>query len=198
MPITDSPVELKVVVAGPVGAGKTTLVSALSDAPPVRTEAQRTEIDPAKPMTTVAMDYGRRHIDDGLTVAFYGTPGQERFEPMWHILSRNAFGVIMLLSAQDSDGPQALGHFLGYYEQLLGDVPTVIGISRVDCRPEAFDPLSARAGDRHPDIPVMPVDPRDPESAVLLVEALLTQIDAHGSNVLDRLQGVSGMQFRVT
>ena len=54
--------ELKIVVAGPMGAGKTTLVGALSDTEVVRTEAASSEAMPGKDTTTVAMDLSLIHI----------------------------------------------------------------------------------------------------------------------------------------
>ena len=189
--------ELKIVVAGPMGAGKTTLVGALSDTEVVRTEAASSEAMPGKDTTTVAMDYGRRCIQEGLEVAFYGTPGQDRFDFMWRILARNAFGVIMMVSADAADAEEELDRFLATYEELLGGVPTVIAVTRVDLAPEAFDRLSASAGACYPTIPVLPIDPRQTDSAVLTVEALLAQVDSEGSEVLDRLHQQDTMTFRV-
>lgn len=190
--------ELKIVVAGPMGAGKTTLVRALSESEVVSTEAASSEAMPGKETTTVAMDYGRRRIDEHMEVAFYGTPGQDRFDFMWRILARNAFGVIMMISADAPGAEDELRRFLATYEELLGGVPTVIAVSRVDLAPEAFDRLSGFAGARYATIPVLPVDPREAESAMLTVEALLAQADAQGSAVLDRLQQQqAGLSFRL-
>ena len=70
--------ELKIVFTGPMGAGKTTAIRAISDAPPVSTEVANTDQAAcAKEMTTVAMDYGQLLLDDGTSVRLYGTPGQD-------------------------------------------------------------------------------------------------------------------------
>lgn len=192
-----SSTELKIVVAGPMGAGKTTLVGALSDSEVVRTEAASSEAMLGKDTTTVAMDYGRRRVQDGVEVAFYGTPGQDRFDFMWQILARNAFGVVMMVSADATDAEAELDRFLATYEELLGSIPTVIAVTRVDLAPEGFDRLSASAGARYPTIPVLPVDPRQADSALLTIEALLAQVESAGSEVLDRLQQQDTMTFRV-
>ena len=76
-------------------------------------------------------------------------------------------------------------------------MPTVIAVTRVDLAPEAFDRLSASAGACYPTIPVLPIDPRQTDSAVLTVEALLAQVDSEGSEVLDRLHQQDTMTFRV-
>ena len=50
--------ENKIIFTGPVGVGKTTAISALSDEPPVQTDASASDMTLVrKGYTTVAMDY---------------------------------------------------------------------------------------------------------------------------------------------
>ena len=73
--------QYKIIFTGPVGAGKTTAIAALSDIAPVSTAAKATDMTrDRKEKTTVAMDYGAMRLEDGGTVHLYGTPGQERFD----------------------------------------------------------------------------------------------------------------------
>ena len=68
----------KVLVAGPVGVGKTTAVQSVSDVPVLTTEAQPTdETRLHKPTTTVAMDFGVVQLNRSQTIHIYGTPGPE-------------------------------------------------------------------------------------------------------------------------
>lgn len=171
--------ELKIVFTGPMGAGKTTAISAVSDFAPVATEMHNNDQQSfRKESTTVAMDLGQIGLTDGTVVRLYGTPGQERFSFMWEIVGRGAMGVILLL---DGSSPSALVDLRTYTEifrRIAPDRPFVVGVGRT--RPDDNAQIEACIQTLQAlrfAAPVFSVDVRKRDDVLLLIETLLATLE---------------------
>jgi uncharacterized protein len=127
---------LKLVVSGPVGAGKTAFIQSLSETEVVETDELATE-DIGKERTTVAMDFGTLTLD-GIPLYLFGTPGQDRFDFMWEILCEGALGMILLVAG---DNPKDFPHARNILEFVTSRVPVpfVVGVTRQDL-PRVWEP----------------------------------------------------------
>jgi signal recognition particle receptor subunit beta len=103
---------IKIVIAGGFGVGKTTAVTAISDTPPLTTEAAMTDVAaridrtgevPEKITTTVAIDFGTIVLEPGLKLYLFGTPGQDRFGFMWHDICVGALGGLVIVDTRRID-----------------------------------------------------------------------------------------------
>lgn len=170
---------LKLVLAGPMGTGKTTALCSLSDSAPVSTEMPLTDGAMGdKTTTTVALDFSTVMLDDGTPLQMFGMPGQEHFSHMRKIILEGALGVILLLSGDDPEAAGHCRHWLSAIREVDGDMPIVIGVTKTDIAPGfRIDTLREATGDSAVPIPIFTVDVRDREQTSQLVRALLLLMD---------------------
>ena len=174
------PLALKILIAGGFGAGKTTLVSALSEVRPLQTEEILTGAGigtddvsgvEQKSTTTVAMDFGRITINEDLQVYLFGTPGQDRFWFLWDELAFGALGAVVL-----ADTRRLADCFpsIDYFEQR--NIPFVVGVNCFEGS-RRFSLESVRdALDLDPDVPMVLCDARDRQSGKLLLISLVEHV----------------------
>lgn len=92
--------EFKIIFAGSMGAGKTTSIQTLSDIDVVSSDVANTDRKAhSKLLTTVGIDYGQLTLPPDTKIGLYGTPGQERFELVWRIVTEGALGAIILIDS---------------------------------------------------------------------------------------------------
>ena len=169
----------KIIFSGPVGAGKTTAIAALSDSAPIRTDAKASDMTrDRKPATTVALDYGVMSLPGGEKIHLYGTPGQERFDFMWDILTTGGIGLVLLMDNTRADPFKDLQFFIGKFRDFITQTSLVIGVTQMDLSPTpslaSYIEQVAALG-LNP--PIFEVDARERNDVSVLVQALLYSLD---------------------
>jgi uncharacterized protein len=164
---------VKIVITGPFAAGKTTLIRTISEITVLSTERDVSDATRAtKNETTVAMDFGRITVDRDLVLYLFGTPGQERFDFMWEILSNGMIGYVLLV---DPTRPESLAEardILAAFGQMTG-VPYVIAVNRVAAMEEHQEQWLRAELDAAATAPVVPCDATDRESVKAVLLCLL-------------------------
>jgi len=165
----------KIIFTGPMGAGKTTAIAAISEVPPISTEVKcSNEAQAHKENTTVALDYGYLTLEDQSRVHLYGTPGQERFDYMWSILSKGGIGLVLLLDNSRSDPLMDLVFYLDAFNSFIQQTGAVIGVTRMDiAREVTLDDYYNKLLARGQIFPVFEVDVRQAQDVSILIHALL-------------------------
>jgi len=127
------PSQVKLVITGSVGAGKTTAIGSISDNTPLTTETKPTdETALLKETTTTSMDYGTFVHSLKSKIHLYGTPGQKRFSFMGAILTEGASGLIILINNNQNDPFDDLSFYLKHNAEFLNSNHAVIGITHYD------------------------------------------------------------------
>ncbi|MEO1429068.1 MAG: ATP/GTP-binding protein [Cyanobacteria bacterium J06633_8] len=128
---------MRMVVTGPVGAGKSTFIRSISEIEAVDTDRKATDSTSLlKQNTTVAFDFGRLQFNPDMALHLYGTPGQERFNFIWDMLIRKAHAYILLVAAHRPGEFRHARQVVSYMNQRV-QIPMIIGLTHMDC-PDAW------------------------------------------------------------
>jgi uncharacterized protein len=167
----------KIVLSGPVGAGKSTAVRAVSSGSALVTDAAPSDAAGAiKDLTTVALDHGVFELDNGDRVYLFGTPGQDRFDYMWEILAEGATGLVLLVPNDHLDPLSELRFFVRAFAPLIGRADTSVGVTHTDVSSlpslDDYRRLLSQLG--LPNATVLAVDAREPSDIHRLVLPLVS------------------------
>jgi signal recognition particle receptor subunit beta len=177
---------VKILVAGPFGVGKTTLIDSVSEIRPLHTEEHLTEASAAvddlvgvrdKTTTTVAIDFGRISLTGGVVLYLFGTPGQERFRSLWADIAYGALGALVLVDTRRIDDSFDV---LGLVEET--GLPYAVALNTFPDARSYSDEQLRQALDLEDGTPLVMCDARDPNSSV---DALLALVQ----HLIDRSAG---------
>lgn len=153
----------KILVTGPFHAGKTTFIHALS--------TRAVSVD--RLGTTIALDHG--HVDHkGISADIFGTPGQERFDPLLELLGGEAMGVILVI---DSTQPKTFPRAREMLEKTkTHGLPVVVAANKQDLK-DALPPEEIRKQMKLPkEIPIVPVVATKRIGVIDVFERLIEEI----------------------
>jgi uncharacterized protein len=155
----------KILVTGPYNAGKSSFVKSISKKS-VSVERMALEKFP----TTIAMDIG--HVDHkGFVADIFGTPGQERFDLMLDVLSKEAVGAFIIV---DSSAPQTFARAKEMINKTHSKaIPKIIVANKQDM-PGALSPEQIREAMKlDKNIPIIPTTITDNTGVEDAFDALL-------------------------
>lgn len=162
----------KILVTGAFNAGKSSFVHSAS--------TRAVSVD--RVGTTVALDHGRVEYA-GFTADLFGTPGQERFDPILKQLGGESLGVIAVVDSTNPDKLPRVKEML--IKSKSAGLPCVIAANKADL-PGALSPDEIRTKMMIPEtVHVIPVRAKDLSEVREGSPAELKEEDVH--KVLDSL-----------
>lgn len=170
---------VKILVAGPLGVGKTTAIRTLSQIPTLHTDEVMTDAAAGaddlsfvglrdKTTTTVAIDFGRLTLPgDRVVLYLYGTPGQRRFLPLWEGIAFGALGALVLVDTRRLDESFEV---MDLIEER--GLPYAVAVNTFPDSPDYDLEIVRKKLDLAPDTPLVTCDAREMDSSLNSLIAL--------------------------
>jgi uncharacterized protein len=126
------------------------------------------------------MDFGKLTVEDQDLVAellIFGTPGQDRFDFMWEVLSEGMDAFVLMVDLSDPESfakaREILDHFTG-----RSSVPFVVGANKAEGNRDRLEDLHAALAPHGVNLTIVPCEALDRESArELLLTTLIKVLD---------------------
>ena len=169
--------QYKIVFAGSMGAGKSTAIQTISNIDVLSTEAINTDTQAHhKSLTTVGIDYGELYLDENTQIGLYGTPGQQRFDFIWDVITEGAIGTIILID-HSTDAPlEELSSYLNYFAKHQANI--IIAITHLDENPKLSTEIYHDWMQQQSHyFPLFFIDARQAEDILMLIDAMLANAE---------------------
>lgn len=189
--------ELKLVVVGSVGSGKSTSIRAISEVPVSGTEARASERAALhrKVTTTVAMEYGRVTLEN-TKLHLYGSPGQRRFDFMATLLCKGADGMVVMIDNGNGRPMDELDYYLKFHHAFLKNSPALISVTHYDdtCTRTGLIDYHSYCISQGFSLPIMRLDARDKHQVEKMLGRLLAEMRNHEKRMALKEAGPSSKE----
>lgn len=178
--------ESRILLLGPVGAGKTTALCTASDIHMDTDVRASNEAGTLDATTTMAMDRGIMRLEGDDRLLLYGAAGQDRFHFMWDVLLEQADAVLLVL---DHSAADPVRDFHRYHAPLLratdGRRPLAVGVTHIDRAPlrsmdiyeDYLRPVKSRCGCMVCTPSVQAMDARNRAEVRVVLTTLATMLE---------------------
>lgn len=174
--------EIKILFAGPTGAGKTTAINTVSEISVVSTEVSRSSLDTEsvishavpKNTVTIGIDYGEFSFDTNTRMRLYGVPGQIRFEFLWDLIHKGSGGTVILFDISSNTFKEDVKFYFERFREVLLNDRCLIGVSKYE---EAYssrvNEIMTLVHDLSINVPVVSIDVRNRDDVLKLLQMLV-------------------------
>ncbi|HWL59410.1 MAG TPA: hypothetical protein VNQ48_00810 [Microbacteriaceae bacterium] len=175
-----------ILLVGAASSGKSTAIATLFGTAGAGTGASAAESARAAGAPEVevpgqAIDFGQLELAPGEMVRVYAVPASGRYDYMWQILKRRAFGVLALVRASDAAPLAELESVIDEFAELQLRGGLLVGITHVDEVTQVDQSAyQAALAARFPGAvtPVLTVDPRDRGQLITALSVLAASVES--------------------